>query len=232
MADNSPREIVQDSPWFQGLPDIALDELSASATERELPVSSYIYEQGLPTREICCLLSGRVRVSISSPNDQEFALVDHEAGTWLGLPSLLGDQERVIDARVIEVCRILVISREVVLAVGDRYPIMYRNLFRHNQQTIRDLHVLMAGILFYPLQSRVAGRLLDFARDHGKQVDNGVLLDIKVSQNEFARLSLGSRQRVNKIFRDWTERGVVVSHDDHLLIPSIEDLQREISLFE
>ena len=232
MVAVSIRDIILANPWFSDLPELALDQLAAAAVVKELPVLSYIYEQGLPTREICCLLSGRVRVSISSPNDQEFALVDHEEGTWLGLPALVGDEERVIDARVIEACRVLVISREVVLAVGDQFPVMYRNLFHHNQQTVRDLHVLMAGILFYPLRSRVAGRLLDFARDHGDQTPDGLLLDIKVSQNEFARLSLGSRQRVNKVFRDWNERGIVVTHDDRLLIPSIDLPQGEIILFE
>lgn len=232
MTEVSSREIIQDAHLFQGLPDIALDQLAAAADYRELPVNSYIYEQGLPTREICCLLSGRVRVSISSPNDQEFALVDHEEGTWLGLPALVGDEERIIDARVIEAARVLTISREVVLAVGDQHPIMYRNLFRHNQEIIRGLHVLMTGILFYPLRSRVAGRLMDFARDHGRQTTDGLLLDIKVSQNEFARLSLGSRQRVNKVFRDWSQRGIVLTRDDHLLIPSLELLEQEISLFE
>ncbi|KAA1194323.1 Crp/Fnr family transcriptional regulator [Pseudohalioglobus sediminis] len=232
MQDINPRQVIESGSWFQGLPGSALDQLAAAAVIRELPVLSYIYEQGLPTREICCLLSGRVRVSISSPNGQEFALVDHEQGTWLGLPALMGDQQRVIDARVIESSRLLVLPREVVLAVGDEHPVMYRNLFYHNQEMLRGLHVLMAGILFYPLRSRVAGRLLDFARDHGKDTAEGLLLDIKISQSEFARLSLGSRQRVNKVFREWSERGIVITRDEYLLIPSIENLEGEISLFE
>lgn len=232
MADLSPLEIVRDNSWFHGLPESALERLADAAAPRELAVNSFIYEQGLPSREICCLLSGRVRVSISSPNDQEFALVDHEAGTWLGLPALVGDQERVIDARVIEAARVLVIPREVVLAIGEEHPLMYRNLFRHNQEIIRDLHILMSGILFHPLRSRVAGRLLQFVREHGEPTSEGQLLNIKVSQNEFARLALGSRQRVNKIFRDWAERGIVLMHDDHLLVPDSKRLEREIELFE
>jgi CRP-like cAMP-binding protein len=214
------------------MPENALEELAAAATTRLFPVKSYIYQQGRPTVEIYGLISGRVRITISSPNGQEFALVEHEPGTWLGQPALLGDQGRVIDAVVIEPSEVLVLPRDVVLAVGDEHPQMYRNLFVYTQDILRNFHELMAGILFYPLKSRVAGRLLELAREHGEAVDGGLQLDVKVSQNDFARLALGSRQRVNKIFREWSSRGLVLIRDDHLWIRDIDELEQEIDLFE
>ena len=232
MSKNTALEVVVACPWFEGLPEDALKELASAAEFRAFAANSLIYEQGVPTTEVYGILSGRVRVSISSPNGQEFALVDHEAGTWLGSPGLVGDDARVIDARVIEPSSILVISRDEVLKVAEQYPIVYRNLFHQAQDTLRGFHVLMSGILFYPLRSRVAGRLLAFAREHGVQTDEGVLLDIKVSQNEFARLALGSRQRVNKVFRDWGDRSLVMTRDERLLIPDLDLLEQEINLFE
>ena len=224
--------IIARSPWFADLPEKAHRLLASAASVRFLPVNSYIYQQGLPTTEIYGLVSGRVRVSISSPNGQEFALVDHEPGTWLGQPGLLGDQGRVIDARVIDPSEVVVIPRDVVLAVGKEYPQLYRNLFVYTQDVLRGFHELMAGILFYPLKSRVAGRLLELAREHGETVPEGVQLDVKVSQNDFARLALGSRQRVNKIFREWSSTGLVITRDDRLLIRDVDELEQEIDLFE
>ena len=90
----------------------------------------------------------------------------------------------------------------------------------------------MSGILFYSLRARVAGRLLECAREHGVQAEEGVLLDIKLSQNEFARLALGSRQRVNKVFCDWGDRSLVMTRDERLLIPDLDLLEQEINLFE
>ena len=232
MSALKKREIIGEAGWFAGLPDEALDELAAAAEFRQMPVNSFIYEQGLPSREVICLLSGRARVSLSSPNGQEFALVDHEAGTWLGLPALVGDETRVIDACIIETADVLAIPREAMLHISGQYPLLYRNLFEHSMGILRDFHSLMAGILFYPLRSRVAGRLLALADDHGEPVDGGLLLDIKVSQNDFARLALGSRQRVNKIFRDWTARGIVESRQDHIFIPDKSALEQEIDLLE
>lgn len=232
MPDTDILAIVAESSWFEGLPQAALEQLAAGAALESFPVNSYLYACGEPTTKIYCIVSGRARLSISSAHGHEFALVDREAGTWLGEPGLVNDEPRIMDARIIEPSSVLVIPREVVLRVGKEYPLMYRNLFHYHQGILRDFHELMGGILFYPLRARVAGRLLHLVREHGVPVEDGVMIDIKVSQNEFARLALGSRQRVNKIFRDWSARGIVLSRDDHLVVRSIEELEGETQPFE
>ncbi|QFU76445.1 Crp/Fnr family transcriptional regulator [Halioglobus maricola] len=228
----SARTLVSDSPWFQGLPDAALEQLVAAAQIKEVASGSYIYQQGQPTTEVFCIVTGRVRVSLFSPNGHEFALVEREPGTWFGEPGLVNDEGRVIEARAIEPTRLLVISREVVLRVGAEHPRMYENLFRYSQGILRGLHELVGGILFYPLKARVAGRLLHLCQEHGVPNDGGVSLDIKVTQNDFARLALGSRQRVNRVFRDWANRNLVETREDHLWVRDLEELEQEIDLFE
>ena len=224
--------VIKRSPWFQGLADSALETLAGAGCQRSLSVGECIYRQGFPTTEVYCVLSGRVRVSLHSPNGHEFAIIEREPETWFGEPGLVDDQGRILEASAIDPTELLVIPREVVLAVGEEHPLMYRNLFHYNQNTVRGMHTLVSGILFYPLKARVAGRLLHLADAHGQQTEEGLLIDIKVSQNDFARLALGSRQRVNKIFRDWTARGLVDTRNDYLLILDRELLEQEISLFE
>ena len=64
----------------------------------------------------------------------------------------------------------------------------------------------------------------------GAQVAAGVLLDVKLSQNDYAQLSLGSRQRINKIFGEWRERGIVTLAGSQLLIRDLPALQAEKEL--
>jgi CRP/FNR family cyclic AMP-dependent transcriptional regulator len=228
LSNLDSRAVIARSPWFEGLPDSALDRLATAAVIKDYPVSSYIYAMGQATTEIYGVVSGRVRVSISGPQGQEFAVVDFEHDAWLGEPGLVGDEARILDARVMVPSQILCMPRKVVLDVGEKYPLMYRNLFHHQMKNTRGLYEIISGILFYPLRVRVAGRLLHLLAEHGQEVEGGTMIDIKLSQNDFARLALGSRQRVNMVFRDWNERGLVETRDDHLLIRDIEALQREL----
>jgi len=55
---------------------------------------------------------------------------------------------------------------------------------------------------------------------------------MNMSQLDFARMSMGSRQRVNKIFRDWVKDGVLLKQGDKYIATNIELLKREIEAEE
>lgn len=232
MSDPRLREAIANSEWFCDIPDEAIDRLAVAAVVRQMPVNSYIYSQGEKTTELYCILKGRVRVSIAGFKGEEFAIVDREDGEWFGEPCLIGDEPRVIDARVVAASEVLVLPRAIVREIIEEYPIVYRALFTQSFRNMRGLYTLIAGILFAPLRVRVAGRLLQLIEEHGVRTDDGILIDIKVSQNDFARLALGSRQRVNAIFSEWRTRGFLEMRDDHLLITDQSMLEAEMQIEE
>ena len=230
MTDSRLREAIASSDWFRDISDEAIDRLAAAAIVRQMPVNSYIYAQGEKTTELYCILKGRVRVSVAGFNGEEFAIIDREDGEWFGEPCLIDDEPRVIDARVVAPSEVLVLPRGIVREIIDEFPIVYRALFTQSFRNMRGLYTLIAGILFSPLRVRVAGRLLHLIEEHGVETDDGILIDIKVSQNDFARLALGSRQRVNAIFSEWRTRGFLETRDDHLLITDQSMLEAELKI--
>jgi CRP/FNR family cyclic AMP-dependent transcriptional regulator len=209
-----------------------LDKLADAASYKQFPAGSYLWAMGESNTELFGIVSGRVRMYVSSPMGQEFVLVDREQGSWLGEAALKDDQGRVIGAQAQTESEVLIIHRKVLRELGEEWPLLYRNLFIHSATTSRGLYELLAGMLFYPLKTRVAARLLDLVREHGQDVDDGIMLDMKVSQNDFARLAMGSRQRVNRIFRSWDKSGLVVTRNDRLLIRDLALFEEEVEPFE
>jgi CRP-like cAMP-binding protein len=94
----------------------------------------------------------------------------------------------------------------------------------------RGIYRLLVGMAFYPLRSRLAGRLLALIEEHGHQTDEGVSIDINLSQTDFAQLSLGSRQRINKILSEWRERGILEAQSNHYIIRDLDALHAELEL--
>jgi len=76
----------------------------------------------------------------------------------------------------------------------------------------------------------LAGRILALLEDYGKPCEEGTRLDISLSQKDFARFILGSRQRINKIFREWDDKGMVLMKDGRYIIPDIARLEEEVEL--
>jgi CRP/FNR family cyclic AMP-dependent transcriptional regulator len=226
------RNFIASSPWFEGAPDEILDRLVKAATVTHLPANSFIWTVGQKTSEVYGVVSGRLRISLPSTMGQEFALVDWEKGAWLGEQVLGTDSPNMLDVRVLEPSAILSMPRQAVIETADAWPAMYRNLYRAQWTNTRGMYEILSAVLFYPLRARVAGRVLQLLAEHGNRAEGGVLVDIKMSQNDFARLSMGSRQRVNRIFRDWDKQGLVETRDDHLLIKDVAGLEKEMAPFE
>ncbi len=94
----------------------------------------------------------------------------------------------------------------------------------------RGIYQLLSWLAFYPLRSRLARRLVMLANDHGQQNNDGIVIELKMSQSDFALLSLGSRQRVNMILSEWRERGIVDKRSARYVILDIEALKREVDV--
>jgi CRP/FNR family transcriptional regulator, cyclic AMP receptor protein len=226
------RSFIAHSSWFEGMPDHLLEPLVAAASLREFPENSYVWAIAEQTAAVYGVVSGRVRTAITSAQGHEFAINDCEVGTWLGAPCLVNDGGRVIEAKTLVASELVVISRKAMLALADEWPLLYRNLLRHNVEESRGLYVLLTGMAFYPLRARVAGRLIELVKEHGVVTADGVLLSSTLSQRDFAQLAVGSRQRVNKIFREWDKSGLISSQDENFLIRDVAALEREIMPFD
>lgn len=231
-ADFDPRNIIAQSPWFADAPAAVLDKLAAAATLEQFAAGTYLWTTGQATNEVFGLVSGRLRISMASAMGQEFALIDWEPGAWLGEQILGIEIPNMLEVRVLEPSELLAVPGRLIREVGESWPVLYRNLFHADCVNTRGLYEILSGVLFYPLKARVAGRVLALIEEHGQRVEDGLLLDIKLSQKDFARLSMGSRQRVNRIFRDWDQQGLVESRGDYLLIKDVRGLQSEMVPFE
>lgn len=230
MVDVNPLDMISDSPWFVGLPEETLLQLSGAAVIRPYDRGSYLFTEGEVDTDVYCVVTGRIRIAISSTAGHDFAITDLTHGAWFGEQGLVSDRGRVASAEALVNSQVLVLPATVIAEAAEQWPRLYRNLLRHHVDSTRNLYTLLGGVLFYPLRARVAVRLLQMLDEHGVHRDGEVLLELKLTQNDFARLALGSRQRVNRIFRDWSERGIVHSSGDGLTVMDVDALRAEVSL--
>jgi len=191
-----------------------------------------MWMMGQTPTELYGVLSGRVRGYQSTATGQEYALVEWGRHAWLGEQALANDEPNMLNVQVLADADIMSIPRTALWEVGNSWPGLYQNLFREGWTNTRGLYEILSSVLFYPLKARLAGRVLQLMEEHGERTEDGTHITIKISQNEFARLSMGSRQRVNAIFRDWAKQGLVEPRDDHLLIRDIRGLTAELAPFE
>lgn len=222
--------IISQSPWFQGLPEKVLTRLAEAARIRSYRKNSYLYTSGEKGSEIYCILSGRVRLLLTSAIGQEYAVTDHDAGTWLGGEFLSGDNPARLDVQINEAVSVLTLPRTLVLEIANQEPQVFKNLFSDYMVRFSGLMLLLQGMAFYPLRARLASWLIELLKKHGQDEEAGVYLDVHLSQNDLAQLSLGSRQRINKILSEWRERGIIELEGSRYLVRDLSALIAETEL--
>ena len=225
---NEIEKAINHSPWFQGLPQEAVAELIESAKTVPHEDQTYLYRLGEQSHTIYCVLSGSVRIKISSVLGQEFTITDFNLGGWLGEIAITEKPTKMFEAQVLGYSVLLEIPARKVRALAEKYPVIYKNLFYEQNERTIGMSELLGGMLFYPLRARLAGRLLWMMRENGVEQDGGILLDKKISQQELASLTMGSRQRVNKIFREWQDNDIVLMEGQKYFIKNQDALYREV----
>jgi CRP/FNR family cyclic AMP-dependent transcriptional regulator len=225
--------IIKTCDWFKDIPEAGIETLIKSARVKHYQHSKYLYRLTEESEFVYAVVSGFVRIKISSIQGQEFSITEFSTNEWLGEFSLTNQPIEMFEAQVLENSSIIEIPKRVVQTVADTYPIIYKNLFLFQAKRTLKMSELLGGMLFYPLAARLAGRLLWFAHHYGNNIESekaGVLIKKKISQQELAELTMGSRQRVNKIIKEWERAGILMMKGQQYLIKSIVALKEKTQL--
>lgn len=225
-------ELVAECVWFQGLPAVALDELSRAARVKYYSPNSYLYKIGERTTDVFCLLSGHLRIFMEGTNNDHFAIHEIWPVFWLGDDSLTTDDARGMEVQVIDASDVLIIPRTTILSVAEKNPIMYRNLYTEYSKRTRLSSELLTDILFSSLRARLARRMIELVKERGEETESGHKINIRLTQSDFASMSMGSRGRVNKILREWVETGFIAICSDQYTVLDMGGLKNEISRSE
>lgn len=223
-------ESIKRGVWFKDLPDEAVARLAERAVVKSYEPHQFLMMLGETPDHVFCIIKGSVRVSLSSSNGQQFTLALLYEDYWFGESAIAGNESRLLEVWAETQTDILLVPGSVIKAVAKDYPVIYENLFHEHISRTQLVYEVLGGMLFYPLKARLAGRLLFLLENHGEPHEDGVVLNMNLNQMDFARMSMGSRQRVNKTFREWVHEGVMEKRRDQYIIKDIDALKRALEL--
>jgi CRP-like cAMP-binding protein len=146
-------------------------------------------------------------------------------GEVFGEESVLEDAPRDHMAEAYEDALICVITRQDFLGILRAHPEMAFKVTKLVGFRLKTLRNRVEGLLFKGAPARLAQTLLDLARDHGIKDDEGVLLPLKLSQQDLASLIGVTRESVNLALADLRSRGLVEMEGRSLRLRRPEELR-------
>ncbi len=182
-------------PYFDRLAESTRDEFRRASVRRSWPRGTAIFHEGEPADQVIVLEEGVVKALTTSLDGVETVLGLRVAGDVLGELAAIDGGSRSASVVAIEP------ATGFVLGVDD-----FRGLLAAHADASFHLLDVIAGRLrdasrrqaeFGSLEAtaRLARVLLDLARDHGRETDQGVEI-VVVTQDELAGMCGVSRESV------------------------------------
>lgn len=220
--------VASNQGWFVGLNDDEIIRLIERSQIKTYNAEQLIYITGEKQDNLYCIVDGLIKISLVSEEGDRFPLIIWEAGSWFGEGAFLESSRMPVEASTVNEAKVLVVPITEIDQALDNGALFYKNMVSDMIERTQLLYRLVEMLLFKTLQARVAARILHLLNLFGETCREGTRLSLEFSQSDFARMSGGSRQRVNKIFGKWFADGVITKQEKWYVVHDIPALEAEL----
>lgn len=186
-----------------------LHRLAATTMLSNHAVGAMIFQKGDPGNSMIAVVRGRVKICAHSSEGKELILNIIERGGLFGEIALFDGEPRTADAIALEDTDLLSLERARFQPFLRENPDLALRLLAVVCKRFRETSEHLEDTLFREAPSRLARCLLRLSRAFGKTAAGGIMLDIKLSQQQLGNYVGVSRETVNKQLGEWQRDGLI-----------------------
>ena len=197
--------MLRSIPLFKDLSDddfVVMDDL---ALEKHVAKGNVVFTEGSVGDTLYTIVSGRVKVFIGDEDGREIILKILGPGDFFGEMSLIDSQPRSASVSTLEHAVFQTLSRQAFELCLQRAPRIAATVMQALAKRLRDADRKISTLALMDVYGRVANTLLELAiNSNGKLV-----VGEKLSQQDIANMVGASREMVNRILKDLSDRGYI-----------------------
>jgi CRP/FNR family cyclic AMP-dependent transcriptional regulator len=192
-------------PFFTRLSDRELDVVRSVSTEKTYPKNAVVLTEGEMGDSLYMIQSGKVKVFIGDEDGREIILKILGPGDFFGEMSMIDKQPRSASVSTIEAAMFLVIAHAGFERCVEEAPRIGTMVMQVLAQRVREADRKIGTLALMDVYGRVASTLLELSvYSNGK-----LMVGEKLSQQDLANMVGASREMVNRILKDLSERGFI-----------------------
>src|SRR6266576_5511192 len=228
MATENEAIYLKQVPLFAGLADEDIRGLMALAKRRTFRNAEVIFHREDPGQVLYVIKEGKVKISLISPDGQEVSLTVFGKGECFGEFAILDGLPRSADAVALERVECYTLQRSDFHKAIMKNPKIAIQVLEVLSKRLRTTDQMIEDLIFLDVYGRVAKKLLELADTHGVKTGEGVLIDVRLTQQELASMVGASRESVNKVLGYFTDKNFISTDKHRITIHHIADLKRRI----
>jgi CRP-like cAMP-binding protein len=221
-SSSSKLAVLRKHPIFCDLEPEAFEQLSRYAKHSTLKRGATIYAKVDPGNSLVAVISGTVKISISSADGRSAILNLIGPGEIVGEVAVLDGQARTADCTANTNCEIFVIDRREFLPFVRSQPALAMKFIELLCTRVRWTSDQVEEVILQNLPGRLASALLRLTEKH-KLAPAG--RTIAITQQEISEMVGMTRESINKQLRAWAARKWVRLEHGAIVVLEAKQLQ-------
>ena len=203
---SSKLSVLRKHPIFADLEPDAFDQLCRYAKHATLKRGASLFSRGDPGISLYAVISGTVKMSISSPDGRNAILNIIGPGEIFGEMALLDGGVRSADAIANSNCELFVIDRREFIPFVKDQPALAMKFIELLCARLRWTSQQVEQVILQNLPGRLASALLGLTEERKFDSGSGTLA---ITQQEISEMVGMTRESINKQLRAWAGRNWV-----------------------
>lgn len=207
------KDILAQVPLFEDLSEADLNIVAQRVRQRRYKEGDTIFHRNDPGVALYVIVTGRVKIHNETNDGTDVIICILSAGDFFGELAVIDGEERSADATTIELTELLMLTKDDLHDILERYPRISLRLLTTLAGRLRRTTEAYLAYSSLDVNGRLALQLLRLSEQHGIVTPAGVRIDLRLTQTDLGALVGASRESVNKVM-GFFRRQAYVSVDD------------------
>lgn len=203
---------------FTGLNDQQLEQVLHAGIQRNIPAETYLYMQGDEAQTLFLLVQGRIKLSQVTLDGHQVILRYAAPGESFGVVAALSGTDYPVSAQSVEDSQVLCWNQTVMHRLMGQYPLIALNALRIMSERVREFQDRIRELSTERVERRIARALIRLARQTGRKVEAGVLIDLALTRQDLAEMTGTTLYTVSRTLSQWESKGLIKSGREQVII--------------
>jgi len=212
------RRLLRNVDLFQDLEDNDLEAVARVGRYRQLEEDEFLYYQGDPATHLYAVLAGSLKLVQIDPEGHQVLLRYARPGEVFAILAVLGGMPFPTSAQAVEASQVMGWDQDSMKNLMLRYPGIAMRALEVLVQHTREFQDRIRELSTERVERRIARAVLRLARQSGRKVPEGILIDLPVSRQDLAEMSGTTLFTVSRTLSQWESQGIVKSGREKIVI--------------
>lgn len=200
---------LKNTQLFEDLSDAELEQVSKITPYRHYEAGEAIYRMEDPADALYFVRDGMVKVSMYFPNGKEMILGLLGQYDIFGELLLLPSERRPNQAEAVTDTTLIAMPEDDFQTLLQKHPRIAMKFIQVMSTRLWQAQQWQAEVGAFDAPARLANLLLRLANDFGQPSERGVVVDLGLTQNDYAKMIGATRETVSHCLAQLLEFGAV-----------------------